>query len=256
GEGDATILFLDPASGQREAMVNADTSMHDVTIRNLVIECGTKTEVPSDPNSNRSFKGGYNRGGILFRGERAGQLSQINLIDVTVRNATYAGISISGADNITITHCDLSENGASVPPGPGLIHNLLLEYCSDVHITGCRLVTSPFGCGAALDHCNNVSITGCEIARNGSYGVLLSESRDVALEGCLIEANDRAGVMAEHLFKGNDHIRISNNRIQYNNGYGVEMYGASNSPVVGNKYEGNGILAAQQKISSEKITAP
>ncbi|HEY8971956.1 MAG TPA: alginate lyase family protein, partial [Puia sp.] len=154
GEGDATILFLDPASGQREAMVNADTSMHDVTIRNLVIECGTKTEVPSDPNSNRSFKGGYNRGGILFRGERAGQLSQINLIDVTVRNATYSGVSISGADNITITSCDLSENGASVPPGPGLIHNLLLEYCGGVRISGSRFVNSPFGCGVALDHCS------------------------------------------------------------------------------------------------------
>ena len=256
GEGDATILFLDPASGQRETMVNADTSLHDVTIRNLIIEGSNKTEIPSDPNSSRSFKGGYNRGGILFRGDREKQLNHINFIDLTIRNCTYSGISVSGAENITITSCDLSENGASVPPGPGLIHNLLLEYCSDVHITGSRLATSPFGCGAALDHCNNISITGCEIARNGSYGVLLSESRDITLQGCLIEANDRAGVMAEHLFKGNDHIKITNNRIQYNNGYGVEMYGASNSPVVGNKYEGNGNLPAQQKISSDKITAP
>ncbi|HVV05481.1 MAG TPA: right-handed parallel beta-helix repeat-containing protein [Puia sp.] len=240
GQGDSTILFLDPASGQREAMINADTSLHDVTIRNLIIEGGNKTEVPSDPNSSRSFKGGYNRGGILFRGEREGQLHQINFIGLTVRNSTYSGISVSGAGDITITSCDLSENGASVPPGPGLTHNLLLEHCADVHISGSRLATSPFGCGAALDHCSNVSITGCEIARNGSYGVLLSESRQVTLQGCLIEANDHSGVIAEHLFKGNDHITVTNNRIQYNNGDGVEMHAAQNSSVENNTYEGNG----------------
>ncbi|HVU56459.1 MAG TPA: right-handed parallel beta-helix repeat-containing protein [Puia sp.] len=256
GEGDSTILFLDPASGQREAMVNADTSLHDVTIRDLIIEGGTKTEVPSDPNSSRSFKGGYNRGGILFRGEREGQLHHISFIHLTIRNSTYSGISISGTSNITVTGCDLSENGASVPPGPELTHNLLLEYCSDVHISDSRLGTSPFGCGVALDHCSDVSVTTCEIARNGHFGVLLSESRQVSLQGCLIEANDKSGVMAEFLFKGNDHITIRNNRIQYNNGYGVEMYAAGNSTVDNNKYEGNGNSTTQQKISSEKFITP
>ncbi|HEY4209106.1 MAG TPA: right-handed parallel beta-helix repeat-containing protein, partial [Puia sp.] len=253
GEGASTILFLDPASGQREAMINADTSLHDITIRNLVIECGTKTEVPSDPNSNRSFKGGYNRGGILFRGEGAGQLRNISLIDLTIRNATYSGISISGGRNITVSSCDLSENGATVPPGPKLLHNLLLEHCSNVHITGSRMGNSPYGCGVALDHCSDASVISCEIARNGFYGVLLSESRNVSVEKCLIEGNDRTGVMVEFLFKGNDHISIHNNRIQYNNGYGVEMYAASNSTVAGNQYEGNGNLTAQQKISPEKF---
>jgi hypothetical protein len=67
GEGDSTILFLDPASGNREAMVNTDVDLHDVTIRDLVIECNTRTDIPADPNSSRSYRGGYNRGGIIFR---------------------------------------------------------------------------------------------------------------------------------------------------------------------------------------------
>ncbi|MBN9381008.1 MAG: right-handed parallel beta-helix repeat-containing protein [Chitinophagaceae bacterium] len=256
GEGDSTILFLDPASGQRETMVNADTSLHDVTIRDLVIEGGNKTEPATDPNSSRSFKGGYNRGGILFRGERAGQLRHINLTRLTIRNSTYSGVSISGASNIVITGCDFSENGAGVPPGPTLTHNLLLVYCSGVNVSGSRLGTSPSGCGIALDHCSDVSVRNCEIARNGYFGVLLSESRRVVLQGNLVEANDKSGVMAEFLFSGNEHITISDNRIQYNNGYGVEVYAAGNSRVENNTYEGNGNLTAQQKISAEKFIIP
>lgn len=253
GEGDSTILFLDPASGQREAMINADPNLHDVTIRDLVIEGGTRTEVPSDPNSSRSFKGGYNRGGILFRGEGEGQLQHISLIDLTIRNSTYSGVSISGASNIAIASCDLSENGASVPPGPKLTHNLLLEYCSGVNITGSRLGTSPSGCGVALDHCSDVAVRDCEIARNGYFGVLLSESKRVSLQGNLVEANDKSGVMAEFLFSGNDQITIRDNRIQYNNGYGVEVYAAGSSRVENNVYEGNGDHTEQQKISAEKL---
>jgi len=239
GEGDSTILFLDPASGQREAMINADTSLHDVTIRDLVIEGSNKTDPGTDPNSSRSSKGGYNRGGILFRGEREGQLQHINLIRLTIRNSTYSGVSISGAGNITITGCDLTENGAGVPPGPTLTHNLLLAHCSGVNITGSRLVTSPSGCGAAVDHCSDVSIRDCEIARNGHFGVLLSESKRVSLQGNLIEANDHGGVMAEFLFSGNEQVAITGNHIQYNNGHGVEMDASRDSKVANNVYEGN-----------------
>jgi hypothetical protein len=252
GEGDATILFLDPASGGREAMINADPDIHDVTIRDLVIEGGNKTDPGTDPNSNRSFKGGYNRGGILFRSEKDGQMQRINLIDLTIRNSTYSGISISGGGHINITDCDLTENGASVPPGPKLTHNLLLAHCTAVNISGSRLVTSPSGSGLSLDHCSDVSVTNCEIARNGYYGILLAESRHVSVKGNLVEANDLSGIMAEFLFAGNENITISDNRIQYNNGYGVESYAAGNSSTTNNVYEGNGNNTSQQKISAEK----
>lgn len=253
GEGASTILFLDPASGQREAIINAEDGLHDVTIRDLVIEGSNKTDPGTDPNSSRSSKGGYNRGGILFRSEKEGQLQRIHLIDLTIRNSTYSGISISGGSNIDITDCDLSENGGGVPPGPKLNHNLLLAHCTGVNITGSRLVTSPAGCGISLDHCADVSVTNCEIARNGYFGVLLTECKHVLVKGNLMEANDRSGVMAEFLFKGNEQLTISKNRIQYNNGYGVETYAAGNSRIENNLYEGNGNSQSQQKISTEKF---
>jgi parallel beta-helix repeat protein len=252
GEGASTILFLDPASGARETMINASPDIHDVTIRDLVIDAANKMDPGYDPNTSRSVKGGYNRGGILFRAEKEGQMTRISLIDLTVRNGTYSGVSISGADSVSITRCDLSENGASVPPGPKLTHNLLLSHCSGVNISGSRLATSPFGSGLSLDHCDGVSVTDCEIARNGYFGVLIAESRNVTLQGNLVEGNDASGVMAEYLYKGNDKVIIRNNIIRYNNGYGLETYAARNSEVVNNSLEGNGNHTIQQKISPKR----
>ena len=256
GEGASTILFLDPGSGAREAIINASPELHDVTIRDLVIESSNKTDPGTDPNSSRSSKGGYNRGGILFRAEKEGQISHIKLIDLTIRNSTWSGLSISGGADLTIINCDLSENGASVPPGPKLVHNLLLTHCTGVAVSGSRLVTSPSGSGISLDHCADVSITNCEIARNGYFGVLLAESSNVLLKGNLIEANDCSGVMAEFLYAGNKNISVISNRIQYNNGYGVESYGAVTTKIENNVYEGNGNSTLQQKISADRRITP
>ena len=253
GEGINTILFLDPASGKRETMVNADNDLHDITIRDLVIECGMRTEPPSDPNGARSYRGGYNRGGILFTTLKEYRIKNIILENLTVRNATYNGVFINGASNVTISRCDFSENGVSVPPGPKLLHNLLLTHCKEVKVKDSRLVTSPNGSGIALDHCANISVSNSEIARNGYYGLLITESKNVTATNNLIEGNDRSGVMIEFLQRGSENINISNNMIQYNTGYAVESYAAIKSKIVNNRNTGNGNNTIQQKISNDKV---
>lgn len=253
GEGVSTIIFLDPSSGEREAITNAANDLRDVTIRDLVIECGTRTEAPSDPNSARSYRGGYNRGGILFRTEKEGAIKNINLLNVTVQNGTYNGVFINGASNVVIDRCDFSENGVSVPPGTKLLHNLLLSHCSGVTIKNSRFATSPYGCGVSLDHNQDATISNCEIARNGHYGILISESKNVSVTNNLIEANDRSGLMIEFLQKGSQQVNVSQNTIQYNNGYGVEAYAAQNAKVFDNAFSGNGSHKEQQKISAEKF---
>jgi len=253
GEGLGTILFLDPASGERDAMVNADDDLHDVTIRDLVIEGSNKTDPGTDPNSARSNKAGYNRGGIIFRSQQLGQMKNISLINLTVQNCTYNGVFISGAANVNITRCDFNENGSSVVPGPKLQHNLLLGYCKGVTISGSRFDTSPFGSGVASDHCENVSIDNCEIARNAYHGIWITESKNVVIKNNLIEANDRSGIMVEFLYRGSEGMSISNNLIHYNAGFGVESYAAKNSKIENNVYAGNGSTANQQKISNEKL---
>lgn len=253
GEGLGTILFLDPSSGQRDAMVNANDDLHDVTIRNLVIEGSNKTDPGTDPNSNRSYRSGYNRGGIIFRSLNEGQMKNINLINLTVQNCTYNGVFISGAKNITIDRCNFNENGGSVVPGPMLQHNLLLTHCTGVHIKDSRLDTSPYGSGIDIDHNHDVSIINCEIARNGYYGILVSESENISIKNNLIEANDRSGVMVEFLHSGSEKININNNRVQFNNGYGVETYSVRNYEIDNNIYAGNGNNVSQQKLSNEKF---
>jgi hypothetical protein len=252
GEGIHTILHLDPASGMREAMVNADIDMHDVTIRDLVIEVSNRTDPGSDPNTNRSFKSGYNRGGILFRALREGQMKNIALINLTVRNATFDGVHIAGAEHVRIDRCDFSENGSSIVPGPRLQHNLLLRHVRNILVSGCRLVTSPYGCGVALDHCDTASVTDCEIARNGYFGLLVSESRNISASRNLIEANDRSGVMMEFLHRGSMHVKVHDNVIRFNTGYGVESHATTNLSVSNNAYAGNGNQEAQEKIGRDK----
>ncbi|MPR32881.1 right-handed parallel beta-helix repeat-containing protein [Salmonirosea aquatica] len=252
GEGIQTILFLDPSSGVRDAIVSATDDLHDVTLRDFVIEGSTQPETGTDPNSRRSFRSTANRGGIMFLSPRQGAMANLSFINLTVRNCTYNGVFVSGATQVTVTSCDFTENGSSVVPGPKLQHNLLLTHCENVKIKGCRLDTSPFGCGLSLGHCKQVSVSASEIARNGHYGILVAESEDITIEENLIEANDRSGVMMEYLDLGSNQVTVQGNRIQYNQGFGVEAYALKKGMIKNNTYEGNGSSAKQEKISEEK----
>jgi hypothetical protein len=240
GDGLGTVLFLDPASGLRDAIVNPVDSLSDVTLRDLVLECGNRTDVPSDPNSNRSHRGGWNRGGIVLRASREYGLRDIRIERVTVRNATFDGVLVTGARGLRIIDCDIDENGASVVPGPRLQHNLNVKHSLDVLVTGCRLDGSPHGSGISLDHCRDVLVRGCEVARNARDGILVAESAGVTVTGCLVEGNDRNGITLEHLHAGSSKVTVTNNRIHYNAGAGLWASAVRALATNGNRYDGNG----------------
>lgn len=252
GEGLGTVLFLDSASGMREAMVNATDDLQHFTIRDLVIENSNKLDHGLDPNNSRSYRGGYNRGGIIFRAQREGQMKNLNFLHLTIRNSSYNGIFISGAENINVSRCDFNENGGNAVQGFKLQHNLLLTHCRNVIVKDSRLDGSPFGCGISLDQCAKVSVEQCEIARNAYHGILIMESKEITVKGNLIEGNDRNGVMVEFQSRGSNRIIINKNIIHYNARYGVEMYAASNSRSDQNILKGNGNETSQQMISIEK----
>ncbi len=183
---------------------------------------------------------------------KEGQMKNINLIHLTIRNATFNGVFMSGADHVSIIGCDLDENGGNAIPGQKLQHNLLLTHCKNILVKDSRLTTSPFGSGIALDQCQDATISNNEIARNGYYGVLISECRNISASGNLVEANDRSGIMLEYLITGNKQIKIQNNRIQYNAGWGIESYVTKELQLAGNELNGNASQPAQQKISMDK----
>jgi hypothetical protein len=245
-------LLLDPAGG-RDALVNAADDLHDVTICDLVIEGAPDPDPGSDPNSKRSYRGNYNRGGILFLGKEEGSLKNITFRNLTVRNCTYDGIFVTGAQDLTVAGCDLTENGVSVPPGARQLHNLHLLHCSNVNISDSRMDTSPLGCGIALTNCADVAVDHCETARNGWYGILISESKNIKITGSLVEANDSEGIMIQYLFAGSKNVSIENTLMQYNAGFGICSYGGENIKTVQNIYAGNGSdLKSNEKISKEK----
>ncbi len=254
GEGIGTVLFLDPTSGKRDAIVNASNDLHDITIRDLVIEGALQTDLHTDPNARRSFRSDQgNRGGIIFLAQKEGQIKNVNFINLTVQNCTYNGVFINGSNNVNVICCDFTECGSNVVPGAKLQHNLLLTRCSGINIKDSRLATSPYGSGIALAHCRDAKVENCEVARNGYYGILVSECKNVLVTGNLIEANDRSGVMFEYLYKGSENITVTNNLIQYNNGYGIESYSAHKINVLNNNYAGNGNTDTQHKISEDKF---
>jgi len=254
GEGLSTVLFLDPSSGIRDAITNATDDLHDITICELVVEGATDPDPGSDPNSRRSYRSTANRGGIIFLGQHEGQMKNITLRNITVKNCTYNGVFISGAKNLNILCCDFNENGASVVPGPRLQHNLLLTHCSNINIKDSRLDTSPHGCGIAFTNCSDASVTNCELARNAWFGMLVTESKNISFSGNLVEANDRSGIMIQYLYHGSENVTVSKNLIHYNNGIGVESYAGKSIKVSENKYAGNGTdLKSNEKISPEKF---
>lgn len=257
GEGEKSIIFLSPSSGERDALINKQADIHDVTIKDLVIEGGLSPLTSTDPNSNRSFRNKGNRGGIIFRSEEPGKMHNLRFIDLTVRNCTYNGVFISGAEHLSFIRCNFNENGAAIVPGPKLQHNLLLTHCHNVRIEESRLDTSPYGAGIDLLNCTNVICRNNEIARNAYHGILIAQSSDVEVNNNLIEGNNESGIMLEFLYKGSSDITIQHNRIHFNSGYGVESYNTKQIQLKDNICKGNGIFTGvisdknQVKISSK-----
>jgi hypothetical protein len=138
---------MDPSSADRDALVNADNDVHDITIRDLLIEGAPRTEPPTDPNSTRSYRGGYNRGGIVFRSLKDGQMKNITLQNITVQNCTYNGVFISGAAKCECYRLRFYRKRRQRSAGAEAAAQPVAHPLHRVNIKDSRLDTSPFGSG-------------------------------------------------------------------------------------------------------------
>ncbi|HKE26924.1 MAG TPA: alginate lyase family protein [Bryobacteraceae bacterium] len=233
GMGRDSILFLDPkapAGNVGLAIVNGVTDLHDVTLRDFVIEGSVRTVTATDPNSDRrvrSYQNAPNRGGISFAAEHAGQMKNIRLEHLTVRNCTHNGVAIRGAEHVEIISSDFSGNGSSVVPGPGLEHNLLLTHAANVLIRDSRLDASLWGSGLDIATSHDITVSGSELARNARWGVYTTESRSVRVLNSLAEGNDTGGIAFDSLMEGCRDLEIRNNVVRNNAGPGIATGGAT-----------------------------
>lgn len=219
GTGLDCELFLDPKSGQEAAVTNAAPDMHDVLLRDLVIEGGQEPQSSRDPNSDvgrRLSEHGPIRAGIVFQGNGQTSMRNVRLEHVTVRNCTYSAVELFGVENVDIVNCDISGSGGMVPPGPGKNHNLKMNHIAHVAITGSRFDDSLWGHGVAIIFGRDVTIRDCEIARNQVDGVMIAESSQITVEGCLAEGCGGAGIAQETWMDPNRGVTLRNNILRNN----------------------------------------
>ena len=220
GTGLDCELFLDPVKGAGEAAItNAEPNLHDVVLRNFVIEGGQTPEVPHDPNSGvqrRRLMYSPIRAGIVFQSD--GKVMQRNLKfeHLTVRNCTYSAVELFGAEQVDVLNCDFSGSGGMAPPGHGKNHNLKMNRVLRVTISGSRFADSMWGHGIAVIFGRDFLIEDCEIARNELDGVMIAESRNVTVKGCLSEGNGGAGIAQETWMDPNREVTTQNNVLRNN----------------------------------------
>jgi len=218
GQGKETVLFLSPEL-RTATVINAEKDIHDVEISNLLIEGAISTKTNDDPNHDRrsrSYMSAPSREGILFSGDFEGQMKNISLINITVQNCTKSGVSIKGAEGVKILNCDISDNGASVVPGAGFHHNLLLLHVLNAEIKNNRFDTSPHGCGIYLSFDRNIDVSYNETARNAQSGIRFSECENMKVNNNLVEGNDDGGIFQEILMNKSKNVEINENILRLN----------------------------------------
>jgi hypothetical protein len=137
------------------------------------------------------------RGGILLNGDAEGDIRTVVLDRLTVRNCVSNGIAISGATDVTISACDLTDNGGNNAPGHGLNHNLLLNHVSQCTVSDSRLVFSLGGCGVSVQNSSHITAQRNELSRNCGWGGEFLNCTDVQLRESLIEANNGGAYRSE-----------------------------------------------------------
>ncbi|MEQ9438669.1 MAG: alginate lyase family protein [Cyclobacteriaceae bacterium] len=243
GEGRESVVFMKPGT-DKFAIVNAQDDMHDVVLRDFVVEGATSPETSRDPNQDRrqrSVQIAPVRGGVNFAAQQEGQMKNIRLEHLTVRGCTHNGVAIRGAADVNITSCDFSDNGSSVVPGVRLLHNLLVTRTVGCDISDNRLDDSPWGCGLDLTHSRDVDISGNEIARNGFHGMRAAECQSVQVVDNLVEGNDGQGITFETYLDGCHSSSARENIIHFNGGEGILAESGSELSVSGNTESFNGV---------------
>lgn len=242
GRGRETIIFPSPQT--ESAIINAENSLSDVTIRDLLIEGASKVIENADPNHDRrsrSYMNAPSREGLIFKSTGKNGIQNILFENITVQNFTKSGVTIVGGKNILVNQCDFSDNGASVVPGAGFHHNLHLSYITNCDITRSRFDTSPYGNGLSITFCQNMKVSNSEMARNGLSGIRCAESAQISISNSLAEGNNVNGIFIEKQMNNCKDITIHQNTIQNNRYYGIDAETAVQSSIKDNISRHNGI---------------
>jgi len=201
---------------QGAAIVNAESGMHDVVLRDFVIEAGLQEKPTRDPNQDsrpRRSQMAPSRGGIAFRADGSDRIRNVQMEHVTILHATLSGVDIFGADLAKIVDCDITGSGGAVAPGAGQHANLKLNQCTHADVSGSRLADSLCGSGVYLLGCAEINLSNCELSRNSCDGIRNLDSTSVSTTRCLFEANEGFAIGLESGASIKPHAPIGNSNI-------------------------------------------
>ena len=225
GKGRGTVLMLaEKAVGP--TIIKRENELSDVLLRNMLIEGATKAGVAFDPNherNGRSYGNAPSREGIVLLADSVGQIKDICLENLTIRNFTKNGIFVSGAENVVLRKCDLDNNGSAVVPGPYFHHNLRVTRSSHVTLLESRFDSSLWGHGVELTCSENISVVQNEFARNTLSGIYCADVRHVVIENNLMEGNSQYGVVLDKMMDGCDDVKVQDNKLLYNSAGAFEI---------------------------------
>lgn len=237
GEGVGTVLWMN-AKVTGPAIVNAEDDLHNVTLRDFVLEGATTSSLPSDPNAarrGRSRPAAPSRGGIQFVARNGKTLAKLRMEHITVRNCTETGLALENVRRIVVTGCSFTDNGTSVPPDSKSHHNVSLQRVEDCEITDSRMNNSPAGNGLCFIASRHVTVSGCEVARNVLPGIYASGAQDLQIRNNLIEGNESGGLLFDAESGICQRIAVVNNLARNNGGYGIEIQRAVEGSLEGNR---------------------
>lgn len=245
GYGRESILYFDPKAPSANtaiAIVNASDDLHDVTLRDFVVEGSTLSHPPTDANQDhrvRSYPTAPSRGGIRLASQHAGEMRNLRFEHLTVRNCTHNGVAIRGASQVAVIASDFTDNGGSVVPGPGLEHDLVLTRIVEAEVRDSRFDDSPWGSGIDVTFSQDVTLSNNETARNGLYGIHVSDSKKVNIRGNLAEGNDGGGIRFDRLFDGSRGAVVEGNILRNNGASGLHIDGVTGAQVGSNAESAN-----------------
>jgi len=200
---------------------------------------------------------------ILENNDAGIRLDNVNVARISnciFKNNFARSIYILNADNLTITNCEIHDNGAIVqdgqyPGGIGVSDNPLFgDESNFVEISYCN-VTNNIGHGIGIfSNSSNIEIHHNTISKNTYNGIFVSRivNRNIIINNNVVSKNGnfyffRGGIVLQDC---HNCVTIKNNIISSNDIYGVYLLRSSGNVILENNFINNNISASFKYKSS------
>ena len=239
GEGAESILKLAP-DANAPLLVNAAEDVHDITIRNLVIDGGLQPDEQRFGREHHTQRDQYRdvgrkqAFGILFAAFREGPMRHIRLEHLTITGCAM-GCHIKGAENVTIAHCLFVHNGAV----EAFFHNLYLRRDRAVRVNRCVFRDSPTGNGFNGSYMEDVEMADCLAIGNHFRGIRFAETQGIVIRNCIARSNGNVGLIINSEKNGCRRFTLENNVSGENGVNGIEVRSSGDGELLANLSRGN-----------------